>query len=103
MFDTLVSMEDLSQGQHIAEYSLDVFIHGQQVDTGWQSLPALGKTVGHKVIDGLPFLMPTSLKPTCQIQKCCLKSIVGNTFNTRTLYRIAPRSTRVEHFEIDNN
>lgn len=60
VFDTLVSMEDLSQGQRIAEYSLDVFIHGQQVDTGWQSLPALGKTVGHKVIDGLPFPMPTS-------------------------------------------
>ena len=60
LFDTLVSMEDLSQGQRIAAYSLDAFVHGQQADTGWQSLPALGQTVGHKVIDVLPFPMPTA-------------------------------------------
>ena len=60
LFDTLVTMEDLSRGQRIAAYALDAFVHGQQAETGWQTLPALGQTVGHKVIDVLPFPMPTA-------------------------------------------
>merc|ERR1712098_839750 len=59
LFDTLVTQEDISTGQRIESYALDMFVRGQQPSTGWQVIPAHGKTVGNKVVDALPFSMPT--------------------------------------------
>ena len=81
LFDTLVTMEDLSRGQRIAAYALDAFVHGQQAETGWQALPALGQTVGHKVIDVLPFPMPTApVKSAVEaVRFTCLAAAGGAT------------------------
>ena len=59
LFDTFVTMEELSKGQSIVAYELDIFVKGQQAGTDWQSVPAMGRTVGHKVIDVMPFPVPT--------------------------------------------
>ena len=79
LFDTLVSMEDLTEGQQIAEYALDMFVKGQQSGTSWQTVPCEGKTVGHKVVDIMAFPVPTTPVPSSveAVRFTCLASGVG--------------------------
>ena len=63
-FDMIVTTEDNAKGQRIASYTVEVYVAGQEEGTEWQLLPANGKTVGHKVIDVLPFPIQTFPVPT---------------------------------------
>ena len=77
LFDALITMEDLTQGQRIVSYELDIFVKGQQTGTSWQSVPAMGKTVGHKVIDVLPFAVPTLPVSVEAARFTCVRAVPG--------------------------
>ena len=77
LFDTFVTMEDLSKGQGIVAYGLDIFVKGQQNGTDWQSVAVMGRTVGRKVIDVMPFAVPTAPVSVEAARFTCIEAAPG--------------------------
>jgi len=58
-FDHVVTMEDLTEGQKISRYTIEV-----QVDSQWKQIAA-GQTVGHKRIDQIEPVTTSAVRFTC--------------------------------------